>query len=219
LGSQELGITEVCGNIRQTCSAIRDKIDDAPASSYILSNAPRRQFSLTNSQHIFNRTSRLVRLEHLFNKMFHDLLLFLTTHWLWTTLLILCFYLGRNYFYHGLNKYPGPFFARFTNLWRFLDVLGRRAEVTHQALHKKHGDVVRLGPNVLSFGNPRAIKSIYGLNKGFTKVILSASYVSQTDKAKSQDFTQYNKRTAMANAFRLFFRPLMRVFMLAYVDV
>lgn len=76
----------------------------------------------------------------------------------------------KNYYRSGLNRYPGPFWARTTNLWRFIDVLGRRPDITHLNLHRKHGDVVRLGPNVLSFSSPRALKTIYGLNKGFVKV-------------------------------------------------
>ncbi|KAL9943425.1 hypothetical protein ACHAPW_007682 [Verticillium nonalfalfae] len=55
------------------------------------------------------------------------------------------------------------------NWWRFYDVWGQRPENTHIALHKKHGDVVRLGPNTLSFADPAALKTIYGLNKGFVK--------------------------------------------------
>ncbi|RDW78590.1 cytochrome P450 [Aspergillus mulundensis] len=78
-------------------------------------------------------------------------------------------YLARKYFHNGLHRYPGPLLAKFTNLWRFLDVRGRRPEITHIALHRKYGDVVRLGPNTLSFASPNAIKVIYGLNKGFTK--------------------------------------------------
>jgi hypothetical protein len=49
-------------------------------------------------------------------------------------------------------------------------VYGRMSELTHIALHRKHGDIVRPGPNTLSFSNPNAMKSIYGLNKGFVKV-------------------------------------------------
>ncbi|KAJ9608495.1 hypothetical protein H2200_007483 [Cladophialophora chaetospira] len=78
-------------------------------------------------------------------------------------------YLLGNYFNHGLNKYPGPLLARFTDWWRFFDVLGRRPDITHLKLHRQLGDVVRLGPNTLSFANPKAIKTIYGLNKGFVK--------------------------------------------------
>lgn len=79
-------------------------------------------------------------------------------------------YAISNRFNRGLNKYPGPLLASFTDLWRFFDVYQRRPEVTHQKLHAKHGDIVRLGPNTLSFADPKALKTIYGLNKGFTKV-------------------------------------------------
>ncbi|KAK6371295.1 hypothetical protein LTS17_009026 [Exophiala oligosperma] len=83
--------------------------------------------------------------------------------------ILLVGYLLSNYFNHGLNKYPGPFLAKFTNWWRFFDVYGRRPDITHLKLHRELGDVVRLGPNSLSFANPKALKTIYGLNKGFTK--------------------------------------------------
>ena len=76
----------------------------------------------------------------------------------------------RNKFYNGLQKYPGPAIAAYTNWWRFFENYGRRTEHTFIALHRQHGDVVRMGPNVLSFADPQAIKDIYGLNKGFTKV-------------------------------------------------
>lgn len=88
---------------------------------------------------------------------------------------VLFAYLIRNYFNHGLNKYPGPALAKVTDWWRFWDVYRRRPDITHLALHRKHGDIVRLGPNTLSFSNPRAVKQIYGLNKGMVKVHRSRS--------------------------------------------
>lgn len=91
-------------------------------------------------------------------------------HWLILLLVSLLIYLARNYFNHGLHKYPGPFIASLTDWWRFFDVLGRRPDITHIDLHKKHGNIVRIGPNVLSFASPAALKDIYGLNKGFVKV-------------------------------------------------
>ncbi|MCJ1264131.1 hypothetical protein MMC22_004002 [Lobaria immixta] len=90
-------------------------------------------------------------------------------HWRAILLLLLTARLGSNYFNHGLNKYPGPLAASLSDLWRFFDVWGRRPDITHIKLHRKHGDIVRLGPNTLSFGNPLALKAIYGLNKGFVK--------------------------------------------------
>lgn len=95
----------------------------------------------------------------------------------WPSLLVIGFaiYLATNRFNRGLNKYPGPTLASFTDWWRFYDVYKKRPEVTHQKLHAKHGDVVRLGPNTLSFANPKALKTIYGLNKGFVKVFREIS--------------------------------------------
>lgn len=90
---------------------------------------------------------------------------------------LLLLYLTQQYFRNGLHRYPGPVLAKFTNLWRFLDVRSRHSEITHIGLHRKYGDVVRLGPNTLSFSSPSAIKVIYGLNKGFTKVCLSVVLV------------------------------------------
>jgi hypothetical protein len=99
-----------------------------------------------------------------------SLIPFSCEHWLITLLLLLVLYMARNHFHHGLQGYPGPFLASLTDWWRFFDVLGRRPEITHIKLHNQYGDIVRLGPNVLSFADPKALKTIYGLNKGFRKV-------------------------------------------------
>ena len=90
-------------------------------------------------------------------------------HWFSALVFLITARLGSNYFNRGLNKYPGPFLASLTDLWRFVNVWRRRPDITHIKLHRKHGDIVRLGPNTLSFGNPLALKAIYG-NKGFIKV-------------------------------------------------
>lgn|SRR5687768_9458795 len=98
------------------------------------------------------------------------LLSLLAQHYLLALTTLITLYLLKNYFNRGLNKYPGPFLASLTDWWRVWDVYGQHSEKTHLALHAKHGDVVRLGPNSLSFADPAALKSIYGLNKGFVKV-------------------------------------------------
>jgi hypothetical protein len=94
----------------------------------------------------------------------------ISQHWPLALVLLLVVYLADNYFHHRLNKYPGPFLAALTDWWRFVDVCRRSPHITHIALHRKHGDIVRLGPNYVSFADPMAIKQIYGLNKGFVKV-------------------------------------------------
>ncbi|KAI1380380.1 cytochrome P450 [Hypoxylon crocopeplum] len=101
--------------------------------------------------------------------------------WLPITVSVVLAWLVKNRYHNGLNKYPGPFLASLTDWWRFWDVYGQRPELTHQKLHAKYGDVVRLGPNSLSFADPKALKSIYGLNKGFVK---SDFYVVQQSVVK-----------------------------------
>ena len=98
---------------------------------------------------------------------------FIWQHWPTAFLLVFVVYLLKNRYNHGLQKYPGPFVASLTDWWRFFDVLGRRPDITHNRLHRQLGDIVRLGPNALSFANPQALKTIYGPNKGFIKVILT----------------------------------------------
>ncbi|KAI0382135.1 cytochrome P450 [Hypomontagnella monticulosa] len=106
---------------------------------------------------------------------------FIAQFWLPITVSVVLAWLVKNRYHNGLNKYPGPFLASLTDWWRFWDVYGQRPEVTHQKLHAKYGDVVRLGPNSLSFADPKALKTIYGLNKGFVK---SDFYVVQQSVVK-----------------------------------
>ncbi|KAH7257841.1 cytochrome P450 [Fusarium tricinctum] len=101
--------------------------------------------------------------------LIETLLSALVQHWALALTTIIVTWLVKNRYHHGLNKYPGPFVASLTDWWRFYDVYGQRPEVTLQKLHAKHGDIVRIGPNTLSFSNPAVLKSIYGLSKGYVK--------------------------------------------------
>ncbi|KAK8199087.1 pisatin demethylase [Phyllosticta capitalensis] len=101
--------------------------------------------------------------------LLNEALSFLTRYWPWVLLGSLIAKLVYNKFYNGLHKYPGPFLAAYTDWWRFFDVWDRQTHTTHIELHRKYGDIVRLGPGVLSFADPKAIKVIYGLNKGMIK--------------------------------------------------
>ncbi|KAF4975214.1 hypothetical protein FZEAL_7971 [Fusarium zealandicum] len=103
------------------------------------------------------------------NGLVGTLLSLLARHWVLVLASLTVTWLVRNRFHHGLNKYPGPLVASLTDWWRFFDVYGQRPERTLQALHAKHGDIVRIGPNALSFADPAVLKSIYGLSKGYIK--------------------------------------------------
>ncbi|ERT00228.1 hypothetical protein HMPREF1624_03599 [Sporothrix schenckii ATCC 58251] len=98
-----------------------------------------------------------------------QLLAFLLDHWVSVVVASVLAYLANNRYGQGINKYPGPFLASLTDWWRFYDVYKQRPERTQRRLHDKLGPVVRLGPNTLTFSDPKALKTIYGLNKGFIK--------------------------------------------------
>ncbi|KAH6977384.1 cytochrome P450 [Ilyonectria sp. MPI-CAGE-AT-0026] len=113
--------------------------------------------------------------------LIESLLAALSQHWVLIIFTLFLGWLVKNRYNNGLNRYPGPFLASLTDWWRFIDVYGQRPERTLRALHDKHGDIVRTGPNTLSFSDPAALKSIYGLNKGFVK---SDFYIVQQSVVK-----------------------------------
>ncbi|KAF6830347.1 cytochrome p450 [Colletotrichum plurivorum] len=64
--------------------------------------------------------------------------------------------------FHRLNRFPGPFMARFSNLYVTFKIWNRmhlHEEV--RRLHEKYGDVVRVGPTELSINKPGAINAVF----------------------------------------------------------
>ncbi|KAF5672609.1 cytochrome P450 monooxygenase [Fusarium circinatum] len=68
-----------------------------------------------------------------------------------------------------LRSYPGPFLARWTNLWRLYQVQTQRYQWTIKDLHNKYGPVVRIGPNLLDLDYPELIKTIYSTDGKWCK--------------------------------------------------
>lgn len=69
-----------------------------------------------------------------------------------------------------LKKIPGPFLAKFSNIWRFLNHYSQTHIETQKKLHEKYGDFVRLGPTTVSIADPSLIKTIYNTRGTFAKV-------------------------------------------------
>ncbi|KAJ4368605.1 hypothetical protein N0V86_009512 [Didymella sp. IMI 355093] len=69
-----------------------------------------------------------------------------------------------------LKKVPGPLLAKFSNIWRFYNHYGQTHIETQKELHKKYGDVVRLGPNTVSVADASLLKTIYSTRGTFLKV-------------------------------------------------
>ncbi|TGJ86836.1 hypothetical protein E0Z10_g1936 [Xylaria hypoxylon] len=71
-----------------------------------------------------------------------------------------------NIYFHPLRKFPGPLLQRASVFpWAIQHSIGVQAHKT-QKLHDQYGPVVRIGPNHLSFTDPRAWKDIYGHRVG-----------------------------------------------------
>ena len=71
--------------------------------------------------------------------------------------------------YNGLHGIPGPTLAAYTKLWRLNDVRKGQSHKTAVALHRKHGNLVRIAPNVISVADPNEISKIYNIKGDFTK--------------------------------------------------
>ena len=69
-----------------------------------------------------------------------------------------------------LRHIPGPFIASISDIPRLYWVLTGRAHEIHIALHKQYGHLVRMGPNMVSVGDPKEIAKIYGTTGRYKKV-------------------------------------------------
>ncbi|KAK5044369.1 hypothetical protein LTR84_011319 [Exophiala bonariae] len=74
-----------------------------------------------------------------------------------------------NYFSPGVQSIPGPFLARFSDLWRLTLAYGGHSHLKMMQLHEQYGDVVRIGPNTISVSDPRAIEPILGFKTNLNK--------------------------------------------------
>ncbi|EME44888.1 hypothetical protein DOTSEDRAFT_169930, partial [Dothistroma septosporum NZE10] len=80
------------------------------------------------------------------------------------------FLVHRIRIYARLRNVPGPFLASMTDLWMVSKVWrgGHYHEIVYE-LHQKYGQVVRFGPNRVSFADPETIHQIYGTHPVFPK--------------------------------------------------
>ncbi|GKT90115.1 LOW QUALITY PROTEIN: benzoate 4-monooxygenase cytochrome P450 [Colletotrichum tofieldiae] len=64
--------------------------------------------------------------------------------------------------FHRLRQFPGPFLAKFTNLYVTLKIWNRmHLHEDVRKLHEKYGDIVRVGPTELSVNKPGAIDAVF----------------------------------------------------------
>ncbi|KAJ5962596.1 pisatin demethylase [Penicillium viridicatum] len=134
----------------------------------------------------------------------------LTTYIICTIVAGLAVRLLSNRYKQGLRDIPGPELAKYTRLWKLNSVWKGNHHNTAIDLHRKHGALVRIGPNHVSVGDPSAIPVIYGLNKGFTKTAFyPIQCISWNKKAQMNLFStrdekfHRDQKRPVANAYSM----------------
>lgn len=69
----------------------------------------------------------------------------------------------------ALSRVPGPFPAKFSNLWVALSARRGQKFAAVDSAHRKYGKVVRIGFNHVSIADERALNVVYGHGNGFLK--------------------------------------------------
>jgi hypothetical protein len=95
---------------------------------------------------------------------------FLQQYWPYGLILAILGWALRNRYGYGLSDVPGPFLASITELWLFFHVWNQKGTTEYELHRKYNSPILRLGPNILSFSNVEAVRTIYGYKPVFTKV-------------------------------------------------
>jgi benzoate 4-monooxygenase len=71
--------------------------------------------------------------------------------------------------YRSLARFPGPFTAKFSNIWLGLSARRGQKYAAVDEAHQKYGKIVRVGFNHVSIADERALQVVYGHGNGFLK--------------------------------------------------
>lgn len=99
-------------------------------------------------------------------------LLSLLTPWIG---LLIPIYIGLYYLipyfttYRHLAKYPGPFTAKYSNIWLGLSARQGRKFALVDWAHRTYGKIVRVGFNHISIADERGLETVYAHGNGFIK--------------------------------------------------
>ncbi|KAF2800348.1 cytochrome P450 [Melanomma pulvis-pyrius CBS 109.77] len=110
-----------------------------------------------------------------------------------------CSYLIYNFiynvFFHPYAKYPGPFLAKFTDLYAGYHAWKGDIHLDMWRCHLKYGDKVRYAPNRLNVNTVTGLKNIYGQGKPFLKSKNYAAMVHQaTNTLTVRDRKDHGRR-------------------------
>ena len=97
-----------------------------------------------------------------------------------TSLLVgaLSSYVVYQRYLHPLGRFPGPFWASLTGLWKIRVLLTGDMPAQLCKLHEKYGNIIRIGPNELSFNTETALNDIYKAGRVMEKGPLYDGFTS-----------------------------------------
>ena len=94
------------------------------------------------------------------------------------SILVFSLYVLYQRWFHPLAKYPGPFVASFTDLWKVYQMAKTQMPYRLTELHEQYGPIIRTGPNSLSFTDPAAIAPIYQSGRAMEKTAFYDSFTT-----------------------------------------
>lgn len=71
--------------------------------------------------------------------------------------------------YASLRHIPGPFVARFSNLWLAAGARQGQKFAWIDTAHRRYGRIVRVGYNHVSIAEPEGLHTVYAHGNGFIK--------------------------------------------------
>ncbi|ETS78591.1 hypothetical protein PFICI_10653 [Pestalotiopsis fici W106-1] len=107
-------------------------------------------------------------------------------------------------FFHPLSKFPGPKIAAVSEAWWAWALLSGRQPFHILDAHRKHGDIVRIAPNELSFASPQSYQDIYGhVSKGRGRFLKTEFYDNGPPRIVSARDPEVHarQRKALSHAF------------------
>ncbi|CCC14510.1 unnamed protein product [Sordaria macrospora k-hell] len=114
------------------------------------------------------------------------------------------FYILFWHWTHPLRKYPGPFLAKFTNIYRLYRTVRGNYYNDLVEMHRKYGPVVRTAPNVLDIDYPEMIKTVFNIKGDWAKRPRQRPPVynlfSELDKAKHAEEKKLVSKLYFPNA-------------------
>ena len=108
-------------------------------------------------------------------------------------------------YFHPLSKYPGPFWAKVTDLYQTYHAWKGDRHLEFWRCHERYGSIVRFGPNSVSFNTNTALKDIYGFKANVRKADFYSAFPANKDAYSTHsaiDKAQHaRKRRVISHAF------------------